>query len=83
MIQPCISTLSGGKLEKKKNKFKTSEDYTDVRKKSALMLPVNRRSCEMQVTQLIAYVSGSINTELHIIKIQIIGRILKEYWWLY
>lgn len=73
----------GASWKRKKNKFKTSEDYTDVKKKSALMLPENRRSCEMQVTQLIAYVSGSINTELHIIKIQIIGRILKEYLWLY
>lgn len=73
----------GGSSKKKERKFKTSGDYKDVRKKSALTLSVNRRRCEMWVMQIIAHVSGRINAELHIIKIRIIGRILKEYWWLY
>lgn len=52
-------------------------------KNSALTLFIERRRCEMWVTQLIAYVSGRINTELRILKIWIIGRILKEHLRLY
>jgi len=48
--------------------------------KSALLLFMERRRCEILVMQLIAHVSGRINTELYIIKIQMVGRILKEYW---
>lgn len=83
-IQPHITTFNGGGQEsdiwRKKKKSSKMVAIVWMSEKSALTLLMDRRRCEVLVTQLTAHVSSRINTELHIIKIQIIGRILKEYW---